>query len=53
MRMCQALIAFQKSDRHTYIHTAAYPWPTVRNPMPCTNVLSNNELSVKLLVCVQ
>ena len=27
------LIAFQKHDGHTYIHTTAYPWPTVRDPM--------------------
>ena len=36
-----ALIAFQKHVGHTYIHTAAYPWPTVRDPMPRANALGN------------
>ena len=40
-RMRGALIAFQKRDGHTYIHTAAYPWPTVRDPMPRANALGN------------
>ena len=40
-----ALIAFQKRDGYTYIHTTAYPWPTVRDPMPCANALSNKEVS--------
>ena len=40
-RMRWALIAFQKCDGHTYKHTAAYPWPTVCDPMPGANALGN------------
>ena len=40
-RMHEALNAFQRCDGHTYIHTAAYPWPTVRDPMSCANALGN------------
>ena len=38
--MRQTLIAFQKHDGHTYIHIhmVAYPWPTVRDPMPRTSM---------------
>ena len=40
----QKLIALQKRDGHTYIHTtlAAHPWPTIRDPMPHANALGNN-----------
>ena len=39
----QKLIAFQKRDGHTYIHTtlAANLSPTVRDPMPRANALGN------------
>ena len=38
-----SLIVFQKCDGHTYIHTAAYPWPIVRDPMPRANALRNTS----------
>ena len=35
------------TDIHTYIHihTAAYPWPTIRDPLPRTNALGNKFLA--------
>ena len=40
LRMCWALNCIPKAW-WTYKHTAAYPWTTVCNPMPCANVLGN------------
>ena len=52
LHMHLALIAFQKRDGHTTL--AANPWPTVHDPMPCTNALGNYAISqaVPLIISV-
>ena len=48
--MRRVLIAFQKRDIHTYIHTtlAANPWSTIRDPMPRAIALGNWQASIIL-----
>ena len=51
-RMRGVLIAFQKREGGTYIHTTAYSWPTVRDPMPRANALGDYTFKNQTMVMI-